>query len=122
MITEQEYLFVKCLFVYLCECVSFLSLFTNKSFPVEVLKDLVVGPSWDLEQNHTPAPSSYASPNPSSATSKKPPFLLPFLQPMASSWVNLPGPARHGRVATVNSTRDNSPQPACRGTKFYTVK
>ncbi|KAM3824607.1 rho guanine nucleotide exchange factor 2 isoform 2-T2 [Vipera latastei] len=35
---------------------------------VEVLKDLVVGPSWDLEQNHIQAPSSYASPNPSSAT------------------------------------------------------
>ncbi|XP_029141793.1 rho guanine nucleotide exchange factor 2-like, partial [Protobothrops mucrosquamatus] len=32
---------------------------------VEVLKDLVVGPSWDLEQNHTQTPSSCSSPNPS---------------------------------------------------------
>ncbi|KAK9391305.1 rho guanine nucleotide exchange factor 2 [Crotalus adamanteus] len=35
---------------------------------VEVLKDLVVGSSWDLEQNHTQTPSSCSSPNPSNAT------------------------------------------------------
>ncbi|XP_058015825.1 rho guanine nucleotide exchange factor 2 isoform X2 [Ahaetulla prasina] len=32
---------------------------------VEVLKDLVMGPTWDSEQNHMQTPSSCSSPNPS---------------------------------------------------------